>query len=177
MTQQTLPVRLHAASGSSEAPDAVEAGTAAARQALAGLGTETPAMIIVYASVRYDLPTLIDAIRAVTGDAPLVGETTSGHFGDGRLTEPASGVSVLAMTAGPYRFGVASVEHLTSVGSEAAGMELARAARAALGATPAATRHAADLRRRSRRRQQALVGGLHRVDRRRGSGGRRCRGR
>ncbi len=163
MTQQTLPARLHAASGSSEAQDAVEAGTAAAREALAGLGSETPDMIIVYASVRYDLPTLISTIRAVTGEAPLVGETTSGHFGDGHLTEPASGVSVLAMTAGPYRFGVASVENLASIGTEAAGMELARASRAAL--EPHQPAHATLLIFVDglAAGPQELVGGLHRV--------------
>ena len=86
-------------------------------------------MIIVYASVRYDLPALLGAIRAVTGDAPLVGETSTGHFRGGTLIEPGTGVAVLAMTAGPYRFGFAVVEGLSG-GGEAAGVELARAARA-----------------------------------------------
>ena len=114
MTQQTLPTRVHAASGTSEADDPVEAGTIAAAEAIAGLGGREAAMIIVYASVRYDLTTLLGAIRAVTGDTPLVGETSAGHFVGGHLTRPASGVAVLAMTAGPYRFGFASVEGLSA---------------------------------------------------------------
>ena len=89
MTQQTLPTRLHAASGTSEADDPVEAGTIAAAEAIAGLNGRAAAMIIVYASVRYDLATLLGAIRAVTGDTPLVGETSAGHFVGGHLTEPA----------------------------------------------------------------------------------------
>ena len=89
-------------------------------------------MIIVYASVRYDLPALLGAIRDVTGDVPLVGETSTGHFRGGKLTGPATGVAVLAMTSGPYRFGVSSVERLSD-GAELAGMQLAGSARAAIG--------------------------------------------
>src|SRR6476469_5765777 len=88
ITRQHSPLRLRAASGSSEAVDAVEAGTAAATEALAGLSGEAPAMIIVYASVRYDLSALLAAIRAVTGPVPLVGETSTGHFRNGELTGP-----------------------------------------------------------------------------------------
>lgn len=161
MTQQKLPVRLHASSGSSEAPDAVEAGTEAATEAISGLEGRTPAMIIVYASVRYDLPALLGAIRAVTGDTPLVGETSTGHFRDGTLMEPGTGVAVMAMTDGPYRFGFSVVEGISG-GGEPAGVQLARDARAAIGdRTPHATMMifvdglASE--------QQALVNGLHRV--------------
>jgi hypothetical protein len=161
ITQQDSQLRLRAASGSSEAVDAVEAGTAAASEALAGLAGEAPAMIIVYASVRYDLPALIRAVRAVTGPVPLVGETSTGHFRGGELTPPGRGVAVLAMTAGPYRFGVASVGNLTG-NAEAAGAILARASRAAAGEpSPYATLliFADGLAAES----QALVNGLHKV--------------
>jgi hypothetical protein len=155
-------VRLRAASGSSEANDAVEAGTAAATEAMAGLNGRRPSMIIVYASVRYDLPALLGAIRDVTGDVPLVGETSTGHFRGAALTGPASGVAVLAMTSGSYRFGVASVERL-SAGAEHAGMQLAGSARAAIGPerTPYATLvlFADGL----ATEHQGLVGGIHRV--------------
>jgi hypothetical protein len=160
VTQQQLPVRLHAASGSSEARDARAAGVEAATEAMAGLDGRVPAMIIVYATVRYDLPALLAGIRSVTGDVPLVGETSTGHFRGADFTEPASGVAVLAMTAGPYTFGFAAVERLSG-GGEAAGVELARSARSAVEPTPYATLLifvdglAAE--------QQALVGGLHRV--------------
>jgi hypothetical protein len=162
VTQQKSPLRLRAASGSSEALDPVEAGTTAASQAIAGLDGQAPALIIVYASVRYDLPALVEAIRAITGDTPLVGESSTGHFQDGSLTEPGSGVAVMAMTAGPYRFGFSVFERLSD-GGEKAGVELARTARAALGdeRSPYATLLifvdglASE--------QQALVNGLHRV--------------
>jgi hypothetical protein len=109
--------------------------------------------------VRYDLPALIGAIRAVTGDAPLVGETSTGHFRDGTLIEPATGVAVLAMTAGPYRFGFAATERLAGRGEEV-GRELARAARGTLRAPYATLLIFAD---GLADAQQTLVAGLHHV--------------
>ncbi len=162
MTQQMSPLRLRAASGSSEALDAVEAGTAAAVAAMAGLDGQAPALIIVYATVRYDLPTLLAAIRAVTGDTPLVGETSTGHFSGGTLTQPASGVAVMAITAGPYRFGFAVAEQL-SAGGEATGVELARSARAALGPERIPYSTLMIFVDGLASEQQALVNGLHRV--------------
>jgi hypothetical protein len=106
---------------------------------MAGLGGRTPELIMVYASVRYDLTELVAAIRSVTGDALLVGATSSGHFCGPTLIEPARGVAVLAMTAGRYQFGAASVGDLSADGM-VAGEELARAARDAAGPrTPYAT--------------------------------------
>jgi len=129
---------------------------------MAGLDGRTPEMIIVYASVRYDLPALIGAIRAVTGDVPLVGETSTGHFHGSNLTEPASGVAVLAMTAGPYRFGIASVQGLSRSG-EAAGVELARAAHAMLEPEHPAYATLLIFVDGLAPEQQALVSGIHQV--------------
>ena len=127
--------------GSSTAPAALAAGREAAGQALAGLGGHAPALVIVYASVMYDLPALLAAIRAVTGDAPLVGATTSGHFHEGEFVAPGTGVEVLALTSGPYRFGVAAREGLAAGNPEDLGRRLVTAARAA--AAPVAHAHAA----------------------------------
>lgn len=158
----TSPDRLHAASGGSEAADPQEAGRAAATEAIAGLDGRSPVLIIVYSSVRYDLKALLSAIREVTGDAPVVGASTCGHIRGGTLTDPARGVAVLAMTAGPYTFGIASVGGL-SVDAESAGAELARAARNAAG--PGRFRHATMLLFADglAREQQALVSGIYRV--------------
>jgi hypothetical protein len=90
-----------------------------------------PALVLVFASTRYALRPLIEAIRETTGDVPLAGATSSGSFQDGVLTPPGEGVAVLALTAGRYRFGVASVTGLAS-DAEDAGRRLARAARAAV---------------------------------------------
>ena len=162
MAEDLVSVRLHAASGSSEASDSAGAGRAAATQAMAGLDGEAAALVIVFASVRYDLPTLIASIRTVTGDAPLVGETSAGHFRGRDLTQPASGVAVLALTSGPYRFGIASIDQLSG-GGEAVGVELARSSRAALGAQRPAHATLLIFVDGLASEQQALVGGLHSV--------------
>lgn len=133
--------------GTSDLADSTEAGRSAATAALgrlaeapAGEGrsesSDAPAeavgLVMVYSSVRYDLAALLAGIRAVTGDVPLVGATTAGQFHNGGVTAPGEGVAVLAMTAGPYRFGTASVTGLR-VDAEQAGRDLARAAQQAAG--------------------------------------------
>jgi hypothetical protein len=163
MVQGTTQERLYAATGSSEVDDPAEAGRAAATEAMAGLDGRTPSLIVMYASVRYDLPALLSAVRRITGDdVPLVGATSSGHFRSGDLTRPAQGVAVLAITAGPYRFGIASVDGL-SEDSGAAGAELARAARAAVG--PDRPPHATLLLLADglASQQEALIRGVHSV--------------
>ncbi|MEU8076915.1 FIST N-terminal domain-containing protein [Catellatospora citrea] len=148
--------------GYSDAADAATAGRAAAAEALAGLHGTPPELIIMYASVSYDLIALLHAVRRATGKAPLVGATTSGQFHDGRLINPGLGVSVLALSAGPYRFGVASVTGVTEDGDHA-GQRLARAARAAAGPEPA--EHAALLLLTTglAGHQQELLNGVHKV--------------
>ncbi|MFC7243855.1 FIST signal transduction protein [Catellatospora aurea] len=156
----TEPLRVGV--GHSNAADAVTAGRAAAAEALAGLNGTPPELIIVYASVSYDLIALLHTIRRATGKAPLVGATTSGQFHDGRLIDPGLGVSVLALSAGPYRFGTASVTGVTENGDDA-GQRLARAARTAAGPEPSA--HAAVLLLTTglAGHQQELLNGVHKV--------------
>ena len=122
--------RLRCGIGTSEDPDAGRAGRSAAATALAGLTGAPAALILVYASVRYDLTELLDGVRAVTGDTPLAGATSSGQFHHGQVTAPGRGVAVLALTAGPYRFGVGAVSGVRD-NAFSAGREMARAARAA----------------------------------------------
>jgi hypothetical protein len=127
--------RVRVGVGASEASGAVAAGRQAATAAVAELAGEPPALVLVYGSVRYRAPDLLAGIREVTGDAPLVGATSSGHFHNARVTLPGRGVAVLAVTAGPYRFGVASVAGLRD-DSLGAGRALARAAKEAAGPDP-----------------------------------------
>jgi hypothetical protein len=88
--------------------DAVKAGSEAALAALAGLAGKTPGLIIVFSSPRYDLPAMIAGIRSITGTTHLIGATGSGEIVQGRHLGFGGGVSVLALTAGSYRFGLAS---------------------------------------------------------------------
>lgn len=125
-------MRLHAGTGSSRARDSTEAGREAALGALAALGDEQPALLIVFTSPRYDLPQLLAAIRSVSGNAPLIGATASGEIVRGDYLGFGAGVGVVAMTSGPYRFGLASASHIAGE-LDRAGQELARTARAAAG--------------------------------------------
>lgn len=128
MTVQTC---LRAAVGTSQADDGTQAGRAAATAAVEGLHGERPALVIVYASVCYELSTVLGAVRDVAGEVPTVGETTCGQMVDGSFVPPGRGVAVLATTAGPYRFGTAAV---STIGADldAAGVELAQAAQRSL---------------------------------------------
>ena len=116
--------------------DAFTAGVTAATAAVTDLGGETPSLVIVYAAARYDLSRLLRGIREATGSAPLVGGSSRGQFHDGWLPPVGSSVSVLALTAGVYQFGLASVTDL-SRDPFAAGLRLARTARGAAGQTRA----------------------------------------
>ena len=132
--------RLVAGHGVSEDDDARLAGRSAAEAALAQLADAEAALLIVYASVRYDLEALLAGIREQAGDTPLVGATSTGHLTNGTLMAPGRGVAVLAVSAGPYRFGVASTGDLRADAAEA-GRRLTRAARDAAG--PQRLEHAA----------------------------------
>jgi hypothetical protein len=117
--------------GTSEADDAETAGREAATAATHQLQAVQPALVLVYASVRYDLTALLRGIREVTGATALVGASSSGHFHAGQLTEPERGVSVLLLSAGSYQFGVATASGLHDH-PFATGRALATAARSAL---------------------------------------------
>lgn len=120
--------RVRVGAGTSEHSRARVAGRTAAEAAIAQLDGETPALMLVYGSVRYDLTELLAGVRGASGRVPLAGATSAGHFSNGTMIPPGRGVAVLALTAGPYRFGVASVDGLRAR-ARAAGRALARAAR------------------------------------------------
>ena len=73
--------KLPVGSGTSSLDDAASAGAEAARAAFAGLDGASPGLVIVYASIRYDLSELLAAVRGVTGDTPLIG---AGTYADDR---------------------------------------------------------------------------------------------
>jgi hypothetical protein len=128
-------MRLRAGTGLSRARNAGDAGREAAVAALASLGGEEPALVIVFTSPRYELPELLAAVRAVTGKARLIGATGSGEIIHGEYMGFGAGVAVLVMSAGPYRFGLASASHIGGQ-LDRAGQDIARAARAEAGPSP-----------------------------------------
>jgi hypothetical protein len=115
--------------------DAFEAGSKAATAAIAGLAGETPALIIVFTTPRFDLPALIKGIRSITGETHLVGATGSGQIIQGQHLGFGGGVSVLALTAGPYRFGLASAAGIKG-NLDQVGQLIARTSKAEAGPSP-----------------------------------------
>lgn len=124
---------LRAGIGASTVDDPTAAGEAAVQAALAQLGGAPPSLLVVAASVRYDLPRLLSAVYETAGQAPVVGATTSGHLYRGHLAPPGTGVAVLALAGDRYRIGVASATGVSSDAFEV-GRRLARDARDAAGA-------------------------------------------
>lgn len=131
-------MRVISGSGVSSAREAVDAGREAASAAIAALAGEPPALVIVFTTPRYNQNDLLAGIRSITGSAIIVGATGSGQIVQGRHMGYGEGVALLVLTAGSYRFGVASAGHIRGKLDEA-GREIARQSRAAAGASPYST--------------------------------------
>jgi hypothetical protein len=125
--------KLRAGTGVSRVEDAFEAGRSATGAALSSLGDERPAVVMVFTTPRFDLPRLLAGIRSVAGEALLVGATGSGEIAQGEYLGFGAGVAVLAMSAGPYRFAVASASQIDRDQLDAAGQDIARRSRAQAG--------------------------------------------
>lgn len=111
-----------------------ESSSLAGREAAAGAldGRPDGRLLIVFASDAHDLPTLLDGVRAVAGDIPLIGCTTAGEIaaagpGDCGLVVMALGGDLDITTAS------ASVE---PDGLRAAGAAVAEAACPTAGTDP-----------------------------------------
>jgi hypothetical protein len=130
--------RTRAGTGISLAGESLAAGREAATAAIAPLAGEPPALVVVFSTPRYNLTELLAGIRSVTGSAILVGATGAGQIVQGQHLGFGAGVSVLAVTAGQYRFGAASVGGIRG-GLDRAGQEIARKSRDAAGQSPYST--------------------------------------
>jgi hypothetical protein len=148
--------------GTGDGADTRLAADKAVSEALRPLEGRTPDLVLVYASVRYDLPTVLKTVSAAAGPAVIAGATTSGQLHGGQLTEPGDGIQVLALAGGGYRFGIG---HATGLEADAtaAGRTLARAALAAVG--PVRSPHEAVLLFSDGLAgdQQELLNGIHKV--------------
>ena len=128
-------MKIKAGTGSSALKDAFEAGKEAATAAIAALEGEEPALVMVFTMPHYDLDVLLAGIQSVTGSARLAGATSSGEMVNGTYMGFGGGVAVTAITAGPYRFGIASASHIYEDLMEA-GQQIARVAKAEAGPSP-----------------------------------------
>jgi hypothetical protein len=128
-------MKLRAGTGTSDKREEFEAGKEAAVAAVAALGDEKPALVMVFCMPHYDLPRLLAGIRSVTGSARLAGATGSGEIALGTYMGFGAGVAVTVMSAGSYRFGIASASRIHGDLGRA-GQELARSSKAQAGDSP-----------------------------------------
>ncbi|MBW2108314.1 MAG: hypothetical protein JRI36_06580, partial [Deltaproteobacteria bacterium] len=78
--------------------DAGATGADTARRATASLNKQDLSVVLVFASVSYDLETLLDGICRVVGDVPVLGATTAGEICDNRHEQSV----VVVAVASPY---------------------------------------------------------------------------
>lgn len=86
---------LEAGCGTAKNPSSLLAGAAAAKQALEAINIHSISLVLVFASVAYDLEEVLKGVRSVTGIAMLVGATTAGEICNGIQQETVT-VTVLA---------------------------------------------------------------------------------
>lgn len=125
-------MKVIASTGTCSDRDSFLAGKKAAETAVAGLAGKKPGLIIVYTTPSHDLAALIGGVRSVTNGTPLAGATTAGEIVEGSRMGFGAGVAVLAMTAGPYSFGIASASHIRGNLAES-GEKIARESRTLAG--------------------------------------------
>jgi hypothetical protein len=66
------------------------AGREAAEQALEKAGVSKPHFVLMFASIGYDQPSLLRAVREVTGGAPLSGCSAEGTINGDDADDPIS---------------------------------------------------------------------------------------
>jgi diguanylate cyclase (GGDEF)-like protein/PAS domain S-box-containing protein len=91
-------VKLEVGYGCAKGDDAFAAGETAARQARSSIMEYTPSLVLVFASISYDLEELLHGVHDVLGDIPLVGATTAGEICNG----PRHDSVVVTILASPY---------------------------------------------------------------------------
>lgn len=88
--------------GRSMQVEAAAAGREAAKQAVTGLQGKIPSLIIVFSSVVYDQKTILDSIRSITGQTPLLGCSTAGEITTNGPSKKS--VVVMAIAADGLKF-------------------------------------------------------------------------
>ena len=75
--------RLAIGYGLARGNDAFAAGVEAARQAFTHNQVHPPSLVLVFASVRFDLEKLLQGVETIVGNVPVVGATTAGEICNG----------------------------------------------------------------------------------------------
>ena len=65
--------------------DSLKVGEQAAKNAMGKIGSSKVDLTIVFASSKYDYQAVVDGVRKVTGNAPLIGCSTAGEFNEEKV--------------------------------------------------------------------------------------------
>src|SRR5919112_350392 len=80
------------------------AGREAAEQALERAGVAKPDFVFMFASIGYDQPSLLQAVREATGGAPLSGCSAEGTINGDEADESNFSVVVMAISSEELRW-------------------------------------------------------------------------
>lgn len=95
---------IQAGVGQSKNNDSKKAGEEAAQMAISQMGTGRPELIIAFASIRFDQKQLLEGIRSVAKDVPVVGCSDSGEITTQGPTNQS--VAVMAIKADNIDFAI-----------------------------------------------------------------------
>jgi PAS domain S-box-containing protein len=95
---ETVTAGIQVGCGTAKGKRALTVGRNAARRAMDTITKHDVSVVLVFASVKYDLPALLEGIRRVIPDAPLLGTTTAGEI----CNAPQQESAVVVVLASPY---------------------------------------------------------------------------
>src|SRR5215211_4431167 len=95
----STPMTLNAGVGMSRHHNPNIAGREAAEQALQKAGVSTPDFVFMFASIGYNQPSLVRAVREITGGAPLAGCSAEGTINGDDADESNFSVVVTAISS------------------------------------------------------------------------------
>ena len=102
------------------------AGREAAEQALKEAGVERPDFVFMFASIGYDQPSLLRAVREATGGAPLTGCSAEGTINGDEADESNFSVLVTAISSDELRWTNGIASGLLEDDSHAVGQRVAQ---------------------------------------------------
>ena len=102
------------------------AGREAAEQALKEAGVERPDFVFMFASIGYDQPSLLRAVREATGGAPLTGCSAEGTINGDEADESNFSVLVTAISSEELRWTNGIASGLLEDDSHAVGQRVAQ---------------------------------------------------
>ncbi len=88
--------------------DSFKAGREVAEKAMKKAGITKADLVIVFASSAYNYRSIVDGVRQVTGDASLIGCSTSGEFTEERVSKGSVACAVIASDTHSFFTGMGS---------------------------------------------------------------------